>query len=96
MSLTDFDKEHIEDILTNNPNGRWDWFSCKLLRLISIMDSENRTQMHKAFPDHVEAYENYFAGRRYKNGRWDEKYKDNNTEGLPFVTLYKYKGDPNA
>ena len=53
--LSDFDKQNLDRIL----GGYGDWFSAKLMRLIMKADKENRERLRLAFPDHVEAYEEY-------------------------------------
>lgn len=55
MGPSDFDKAHMADILA----GMGDWFSSELLRLIAKADSSNRAKLRLAFPEHVEAYEEW-------------------------------------
>ena len=57
--LSEFDKAHVQQIL----RGHGDWFSAQLLRLISHADKENREKLRLAFPEVVEAYEDWFSGK---------------------------------
>jgi len=58
MALSDFDREHIEDILGGND----DWFSAQLIRLIAKADPVNLALIRLGFPDHVEAWESWYYG----------------------------------
>ena len=40
--------------------GYGDWFSAQLLRLIAKADYNNRERLRTAFPEHVQAYEDWF------------------------------------
>ena len=42
--------------------GYGDWFSAKLMRLIMKADRENKERLRIAFPDHVQAYDDYMRG----------------------------------
>jgi len=53
--LSDYDYAHFRDILI----GHGDWFSADLLRLIKKADAENKECLRLAFPDHVQAYDDY-------------------------------------
>lgn len=53
--LSEFDKNNIEDIL----KGHGDWFTAKLLRLISKADFENRAKLRLGFSEEVLAVERY-------------------------------------
>ena len=56
--LSDFDRQNLASILA----GSGDWFSAKLMRLIMKADRENKEQLRLAFPDHVQAYDDYVRG----------------------------------
>jgi hypothetical protein len=55
--LSAFDKANIGRIIA----GYGDWFTAKLLRLIAEADVENRGRISIAFPEEVQAYENWYA-----------------------------------
>lgn len=57
--ISEFDKNNIQQIL----RGHGDWFSAKLIRLIANCDKTNLEKIRSQFPDHVEAYENWYYGR---------------------------------
>jgi hypothetical protein len=57
-TLSDFDKEHMADIVA----GYGDWFSAELIRLINKADRGNKELLRQVFPDHVEAYERWYNG----------------------------------
>lgn len=40
-------------------NGKGDWFTSHLLRLISKADWENTEKLRTVYPDHVAAYERW-------------------------------------
>jgi len=56
--LSNFDRENMEELLA----GHGDWFSAKLMRLIMKADRENKERLRLAFPDHVQAYDDYVRG----------------------------------
>jgi hypothetical protein len=56
MAMSNFDKANIGKII----NGRGDWFTCELLRLIAKATPDNRAKLASAFPEEVAAYENWF------------------------------------
>jgi len=56
--LSEFDRKNMERILA----GEFDWFSAKLMRLIRKADRENKERLRIAFPDHVQAYDDYMRG----------------------------------
>jgi len=56
--LSNFDRENMDRLLA----GYGDWFSAKLMRLIMKADRENKERLRIAFPDHVQAYEDYMRG----------------------------------
>ena len=60
MSLSDFDRQHIEEIMSK---GLGTWFSAELIRLIAKADTQNRERIRQAFPDHVAAYEDWYYRR---------------------------------
>lgn len=55
MSLSDFDKAHVGDII----HGHGTWFTARLIRcldeLLSHADSANRARLLAAFPDEAQA-----------------------------------------
>lgn len=57
--LSDFDREHIDDIL----RGAGTWFSADLLRLCAHADDENLARLRLAFPEHVQAYLDWRSGK---------------------------------
>ena len=54
--LSDFDRAHVGDILA----GNGDWFSAELLRLIAKADTANRAKLRLGFPEHVQAYLDWY------------------------------------
>ena len=55
MTISDFDKAHIGDILA----GSGDWFTAHLLRLCAHADHDNLERIRAGFPDVVAAYEEW-------------------------------------
>ena len=60
MPLSEFDREHMADIIT----GEGDWFTAHLLRLIAKADLNNRARLRLAYPEEVEAYEQWLVTER--------------------------------
>lgn len=58
--VTDFDREHIKEIMRDNKG--FDWFTARLLRLLVNTDLENREKIRSVFPDVVELYEQFKRG----------------------------------
>jgi hypothetical protein len=56
--ISNYDKKYIDNILT----GEGDWFTARLLRLISRADQNNLELLRKGFPEEVEAVEAYRRG----------------------------------
>lgn len=56
--LSQHDKEHIGEILA----GYGDWFSADLIRLICKADGGNRGKLQSVYPEHVQAYLDYYNG----------------------------------
>lgn len=56
MSLSDFDREHMDEIMSDR---RYDWFTARLLRLCQKADPANLERIRRGFPDVVEAYETW-------------------------------------
>jgi hypothetical protein len=56
--ITDFDREHVQEILVNK-DGRFDWYSCHVIRTVAKADRANREVMRAAYPEHVAAYERW-------------------------------------
>jgi hypothetical protein len=52
MTITQFDREHIEDIL----RGAGTWFTADLIRLCAHADEGNLERIRLGFPDVVDAY----------------------------------------
>ena len=63
MAISDFDRHHVPQILAAQDGRDWDWFSARLLRLISHADAENRERIRLTFPEHVEAFEDWYYSR---------------------------------
>lgn len=58
MSLTDYDREHVGDIIA----GDGTWFTAGLLRLCAHADRWNLERIRQGFPDVVEAFESWQRG----------------------------------
>jgi len=56
--ISEHDKAHIEEIL----RGHGTWFSADLLRLIAKADQKNQLLLAQVYPEHVEAYLEWFNG----------------------------------
>ena len=54
--ISEHDKENIGEILA----GYGDWFSADLIRLIAKADAQNRARLARVFPDHVQAYLDWY------------------------------------
>jgi hypothetical protein len=52
MDISDYDKQHIVEIL----GGEGNWFGAHLIRLIAKADLHNRHLLGEVYPEHVEAY----------------------------------------
>lgn len=57
-TVSDFDRAAIGSILM----GEGDWFSARLIRLISKSDRANRELLRRVYPDHVKLVEEYIEG----------------------------------
>lgn len=57
--ISDHDRWNVREILT----GSQDWFSAKILRIYAQADPDNRRRLAAAFPNHAEAYEDWYEGR---------------------------------
>lgn len=55
MPISDYDRAHISDLVA----GEGTWFTARLLRLIASADRVNRIRIGEAFPDEVEAFEQW-------------------------------------
>lgn len=62
MSISDYDRQHISDILKDYKGESFSWFSAHLIRLIAKADAGNRERLRSAFPEHVQAFEDYYHG----------------------------------
>ena len=61
---SDYDRKHVEEILGDNPPPQYfNWFSAYLIRLVAKADPSNRARIRVAFPEHVEAYEDWYYQR---------------------------------
>jgi len=58
MTLSEYDRQHIGDIL----NGHGTWFTAHLLRLLPRADAGNLAKLERAFPEVVEAYREWRRG----------------------------------
>ncbi len=63
MPMSQYDKDNLGDLLF----GEGDWFTAKLLRLISKADSRNFEKLRLGFPEEVEALE------LWRKGLWEPK-----------------------
>lgn len=64
MTVSDFDRQHIQEILDNR-DQYYTWFSAHLIRLIAKADGGNRERLRLAFPDAVEAFEDWYHRRGF-------------------------------
>lgn len=55
-ALSLYDRTHIAEIVA----GQGDWFSAHLLRLIAKADDTNRLRLSLIYPDHVQAYLDWY------------------------------------
>jgi len=69
MPLSEYDKEHIEDIIC----GQGDWFTAELIRLINKADITNLHKLEAVFPDEVKAVNNWRRGQRTQPRKWKEE-----------------------
>jgi hypothetical protein len=53
MPLSDYDREHIQEIL----DGKGTWFTAYLLRTIALADSCTRRRLARSFPEEVRLVE---------------------------------------
>jgi len=60
--ISEPDKNHVYEIL----KGHGDWFSAQLLRLIAHADVENKAKLRLAFPEAMQAYDDWY----FKTGRY--------------------------
>ena len=58
MTLSKFDRENVDSILTDS---RKDWFTAQLLRLIVKADQHHRVLLAKGFPEEVRLVENHLG-----------------------------------
>jgi len=61
LPISKFDREHIQEILS----GLGDWFSAHLIRLINHADANNKEILRGVYPEHVEAYEDWYNSRGF-------------------------------
>jgi hypothetical protein len=57
ITMKDFDRQNIGALLA----GEGDWWSAQFVRLIAKSDTERRARLRLAFPEHVEAVEDYLG-----------------------------------
>lgn len=56
LPISKHDREHIPEIL----KGYGDWFSAMLVRLINKADLNNKEILRSVYPEHVEAYDDWY------------------------------------
>ena len=61
--MNQFDKENVKSILLE---GKGDWFTANLFRLIAKADNNNRAKVFKGFPDEVDAVHKYLTRKDYE------------------------------
>lgn len=61
LPISKFDREMIHEII----RGNGDWFSAHLVRLINKADTNNKEILRSVYPEHVEAYEDWYFGRGF-------------------------------
>jgi len=63
MGMSSFDRAHIDDIIADKDGRQYDWFNAYIIRFLDLIwgkaDSNNRAILRQAWPDTVEAYENW-------------------------------------
>jgi len=69
MPLSEYDKEHIEDIIC----GQGDWFTAELIRLINKADVNNCRKLATVFPDEVDAVNKWRRGQLTQPRKWSDK-----------------------
>ena len=63
MALSEYDKAHVSRILSGDGN----WFTAKLLRLISVADTDNLSKLYQVYPDEVDVVYEYQHGVKFEN-----------------------------
>lgn len=63
MRLSEYDRNHIPAILADAKGERYHSFSNQLLRLIAKADQPNLERLRTVYPEHVEAYEDWYFGQ---------------------------------
>jgi len=61
MGLSTYDYQNLAAILA----GEGDWFTSKLLRVISTADTNNRMKLYMGFPEEVEAVTHFQTGKPF-------------------------------
>ena len=61
LPISKHDRELIHEIVC----GYGDWFSADLVRLINKADKSNTEILRSVYPEHVEAYEDWYNNRGY-------------------------------
>ena len=61
MTLSQWDREHVPDILENPQN---DWFTAQIMRLIAEADGHHRGLLVRGFPEEVALVEQYLGQER--------------------------------
>jgi len=66
VAVTDFDRQHVEQIMRSES---MDWFAARVIRLCGHADEYNLERLRLAFPEHVEAFEDWYHGRGFYANR---------------------------
>lgn len=53
--MSGYDRAHIGDMLADQRGKSFDWFTCRLMRLIAGADRANRAKLAKVYPVEVRA-----------------------------------------
>ncbi len=65
MTMSDFDKENVGQILS----GQGTWFTAKLMRLVCESDSQCKEKMWHGFPEVVDAVHQFQTGKTWTEVR---------------------------
>ena len=61
LPISKHDRELIPEIV----RGQGDWFSAYLIRLINKADTNNKEILRSVYPEHVEAYDDWYFSRGF-------------------------------
>lgn len=53
--MNGYDRAHIGDMLADHRGKHYDWFTCRLMRLIAVADRSNRAKLAVMYPAEVRA-----------------------------------------